>query len=85
MLPGKLRKIEGKIRIGSELRAGRAGSGLILVDEEQAREAHGIVAQMPTAGVVVAGTSEGASAKDEKITAALQIGENHRPCCFGND
>ena len=85
MLPGELGKIEGKIRIGSELRAGRAGSGLILVDEEQAREAHGIVAEMPAGGVVVGGASERASANHEKITATLQIEENCRPCCFGND
>ena len=58
LLPGELGKIEGKIRIRSELRAGRAGSGLVLVDEEQAREAHGIVAEMPTGGVVIGCASE---------------------------
>jgi len=83
--PGELRKIEGKIGIEGELRAGRAWSGLILVNEEQAREAHGIVTQVPAGGVVKGGASEGTPAKDEKIAAALQIAENCRPRCLGND
>ena len=40
---------------------------------------------MPTSGVVISGASERASAKDEKITAALQIGEDRGPCDFRND
>ena len=40
---------------------------------------------MPTGGVVISGASERPSAKDEKITAALQIGEDGGPCDFGDN
>ena len=58
---------------------------MILIDEQQTGETHGIVAQMPTGGIVIGSASEGATTKDEEIAAALQIAGNGGPSCFGND
>src|ERR1700722_8545417 len=82
-LPCKRVYLQSLLGVVLKFEAIRTGRFLVLVDHERAREAHAVIAKMPSITITISRTCEGSPAKDQKIASAIEELFDGRPVVLG--